>query len=167
MDPVTTLFILSSSLILSIHSPVEAAKVNPQITVMGIVYCDTCSNNTFSRHSYFMPGVEVRLDCTFKAHSRRTTEQVSFSVNRTTDKYGIYRLRVPSVDGIQCARDKAMESSCRANLISSSSSSCNVPGHTTTTDEIEVKSSRANLCIYSLSALSYRPSQIDITLCQN
>ena len=29
---------------------------NSQITVMGFVYCDTCSNNSFSRHSYFMSG---------------------------------------------------------------------------------------------------------------
>lgn len=27
-----------------------------QIIVMGIVYCDFCSNNSFSRHSYFLPG---------------------------------------------------------------------------------------------------------------
>lgn len=25
-------------------------------TVMGTVYCDFCSNNSFSRHSYFLPG---------------------------------------------------------------------------------------------------------------
>jgi hypothetical protein len=27
-----------------------------QISVMGFVYCDFCSNNSFSRHSYFLPG---------------------------------------------------------------------------------------------------------------
>ncbi|PSR87459.1 Pollen-specific protein-like [Actinidia chinensis var. chinensis] len=163
----TILFILSSLLTLSLPSQVEPAKVNPQITVMGIVYCDICSNNTFSRHSYFLPGVEVRLDCTFKAISPRTTEQIAFSVNRTTDRYGVYRLEIPSVDGIECARDKEIQSSCRASLMWSSSSSCNVPGHRTTSDEIAVKSRQANLCIYSLNALNYRPSRRDITLCEN
>lgn len=32
------------------------AKGNSQIIVMGLVYCDICSNNTFSKHSYFLPG---------------------------------------------------------------------------------------------------------------
>ncbi|GMP29724.1 hypothetical protein ACSBR2_010768 [Camellia fascicularis] len=167
MDP-KILFILSSFLSLSLPSEVEAAAIaNSQITVMGIVYCDICSNNTFSRHSYFMPGVEVRIDCTFKAVSPKTTEQISLSVNRTTDKNGVYKLAIPSVDGIECAREKAMESSCRASLMWSSSSSCNVPGYRTTSDEIAVKSRQANLCIYCLNALNYRPSRIDITLCQN
>ncbi|KAL6960953.1 hypothetical protein U1Q18_038718 [Sarracenia purpurea var. burkii] len=42
-----------------------------------------------------------------------------------------------------------MESSCRASLMWSSSSSCNVLGYRTTSDEIDVKSRQANLCIYS------------------
>lgn len=51
------LFFLSS---LFLHQPLSlAAKpkpINPQILVMGMVYCDICSNNTFSKHSYFLPG---------------------------------------------------------------------------------------------------------------
>ncbi|KAI3457808.1 hypothetical protein Pfo_014471 [Paulownia fortunei] len=163
----TFLFVFSFLLTLSFFLQVEAAKSlsNPQITVMGMVYCDICSNNSFSRHSYFLPGVEVRIDCMFRAISPRTTEQISFSVNRTTNKYGIYKLEVPSVDGVQCARDKAVGSSCRASLMSSSSSSCNIPGFRTTSDEISIKSKQANLCIYSLNALSYRPSKREIALC--
>ncbi|KAL3829461.1 hypothetical protein ACJIZ3_018263 [Penstemon smallii] len=166
----TFLFVFSFLLTLSFSMQIEAAKKsnsNPQITVMGMVYCDTCSNNSFSRHSYFLPGVEVRIDCIFKAISPRTTEQISFSVNRTTNKYGIYKLEVPSVDGVQCARDKAVGNSCRASLIGTSSSSCNSPGFRTTADEISVKSKQANMCIYSLNALSYRPSIKNIALCGN
>ncbi|PIN19382.1 hypothetical protein CDL12_07930 [Handroanthus impetiginosus] len=162
------LFVFSFFLFtLSLFLQVEAAKSRsyPQITVMGMVYCDTCSNNSFSRHSYFLPGAEVRIDCMFKAISPRTTEQISFSVNRTTNKFGIYKLEVPSVDGVQCARDKAFGNSCRASLISSSSSSCDMPGFRTTSDEISIKSRKANLCIYSLRALTYRPSKKDIALC--
>ncbi|CAA2999650.1 major pollen allergen Ole e 1-like [Olea europaea var. sylvestris] len=165
------LFIFSSFLTLSFPLQVEPKKPNskpqPQIIVMGMVYCDFCSNNTFTKHSYFLPGAEVRIDCMFKAISPRTTEQISFSVNRTTNKHGIYKLEVPSVDGVQCARDKAVGNSCRASLtgISPSSSSCNIPGVRTTSDEISVKSNQQNTCIYSLSALSYRPSKRNINLC--
>ncbi|KAK4392850.1 hypothetical protein Sango_1755800 [Sesamum angolense] len=160
-------FVFSFLFTLSFLLQLEAAKPNsnPQITVMGMVYCDICSNNSFSKHSYFLPGVEVRIDCMFKAISPRTTEQISFSVNRTTNKHGIYKLEVPSVDGVQCARDKAVGNSCRASLVSTSSSSCNIPGFRTTSDEISVKSRQANFCIYSLNALTYRPSKKDVALC--
>ena len=60
----TILFILSSLLTLSLPSQVEPAKVNPQISVIGIVYCDICSNNTFSRHSYFLPGSKIKIPTT-------------------------------------------------------------------------------------------------------
>lgn len=140
---------------------------NSQISVMGFVYCDICSNNSFSRHSYFLSGAEVRIDCLFKVLSEKTKEQISISVNRTTNKYGMYRLEIPSVDGVRCAEDSEVASSCQANLIGSSSSSCNVPGYRSTSNEIAIKARRANLCIYSLNALTFRPSKRDITLCGN
>ncbi|RVW45217.1 hypothetical protein VitviT2T_022179 [Vitis vinifera] len=167
MAPVI-LFLLSSLFAQSLFLKVEPEKPhNSHITVMGIVYCDICSNNTFSRNSYFLPGVEVNIECKFQAISPRTTEQISFSVTRTTDKFGVYKLEIPSVEGIECASDSAIESSCQASLMWSSSSSCNVPGHKTTTDEIAIKSKQANVCIYSLNALNYRPSERDTALCGN
>lgn len=33
-------------------------KPTSNITVMGTVFCDACSNNTFSEHSYFLRGIE-------------------------------------------------------------------------------------------------------------
>ncbi|OAY52493.1 uncharacterized protein LOC110612996 isoform X2 [Manihot esculenta] len=137
MNPVILLF-LSSLFIKSLSSRVEPAKINAHITVMGFVYCDICSNNSFSRHSYFLPGAGVRIDCKFKASSPKTKEQVSFSVNRTTN-----------------------------SLMWSSSKSCNVPGYKSTSDQIAIKARHANLCIYSLSALTFRPSKTDLTLCGN
>jgi hypothetical protein len=113
------------------------------------------------------PGAEVNIDCTFKAISQKTIEQISISVNRTTDKYGIYRLQIPSVDGIKCAEDSAVVSSCQASLMWSTSSSCNIPGFKTTSDEIAIKSRQANLCIYSLNAMNFRPPKGEITLCGN
>ena len=103
----------------------------------------------------------------FKALSQRTVEQVSVSANRTTNKYGLYRLEIPSVDGVRCAQDSEVVSSCRASLIGSSTSSCNVPGYRSTSDQIAIKARRSNLCIYSLNALNFRPSKKDITLCGN
>ncbi|KAM0954688.1 hypothetical protein TB2_022822 [Malus domestica] len=141
------------------------AKGNSQIIVMGLVYCDICYNNTFSKHSYFLPGAEVKIDCIFQAVSPRTSEHISFSVNRTTNRYGVYKLEIPSVEGIKCAEDSAIVSSCQASLMWSSSSACNVPGYKSTSNEIAVKSKQANLCIYSLNALNFRPSKRDVKLC--
>ncbi|KAK3183848.1 hypothetical protein Dsin_031134 [Dipteronia sinensis] len=160
------LFLFSSNLFiktlsLQVHEP---ANANARITVMGFVYCDICSNNSFSRHSYFIPGAEVKIDCKFKAISARTREQIQFTVNRTTNRYGVYNLEIPSVDGIACT-EATIASSCQASLIWSSSTSCNVPGYKTTTNQIAIKSKQANLCIYSLNALNFKPSKRDITLC--
>ncbi|KAJ8771962.1 hypothetical protein K2173_027139 [Erythroxylum novogranatense] len=163
MNPVT-LLLLSLLFIPSLSSKMEPPRSSAHITVMGLVYCDICSNNSFSRHSYFLPGAEVRLDCKFKASSPKTTEQITFSVNRTTNRYGIYKLEIPSVDGIACA-EASMASSCQASLMWSSSKSCNVPGHRVTSDEIAIKAKVPNLCIYSLNALNFRPSKINVNLC--
>ncbi|KAG6659762.1 pollen-specific protein-like At4g18596 [Carya illinoinensis] len=165
MNPII-LYVISSLFLNSLFLGVEPAKPNSQIIVMGFVYCDICSNNSFSRHSYFLPDAEVRIDCKFKAISRKTVEQISISVNRTTNKHGVYKLEIPSVDGIKCAEDSAVVSSCKASLTWTSSSSCNIPGYmSTTSDQIAIKSKQANICIYSLNALNFRPPKRDITLC--
>jgi hypothetical protein len=102
----------------------------------------------------------------FKALSAKTSEQITLSVNRTTNKYGMYKLEIPSVDGVRCAEGSEVVSSCQANLIGSSTSSCNVPDYKSTSNVV-VKARRTNLCIYSLNALNFRPSKKDITLCDN
>ncbi|XWS30528.1 hypothetical protein CRYUN_Cryun24cG0125700 [Craigia yunnanensis] len=163
MNPII-LFLLSSLFIKTLSLKPEPAKNYAQITVMGLVYCDICTNNSFSRHSYFLPGAEVQIDCNFRAFVPKTREQVSFSVNRTTDKHGVYRLEIPSVDGIACA-EAAIASSCQASLVGISSTSCNIPGYRSTTDQITIKSRHPNLCIYSLTALNFKPSKRDATLC--
>ncbi|KAH7570539.1 hypothetical protein ACOSP7_018770 [Xanthoceras sorbifolium] len=165
-------FVLVLLAFLFLHHPVplkaEPPAVVPtsRITVVGVVFCDTCSTNTFSRHSYFLPGAEVEIQCKFQANSPKTNEQITFSVSRTTDNYGVYKLEIPHVDGVDCVDGMAIESLCQASLIgSSSSSTCNVPGLKKATNEISVKSKQDSLCIYSLKALSYRPSKRNYTLC--
>ncbi|KAL9343416.1 hypothetical protein Peur_063847 [Populus x canadensis] len=161
------IFFLSSLFINSLSSKAEPPKkISAHITVMGIVYCDICSNNSFSRHSYFLPGAEVRMDCKFEASWPKTREQISFSVNRTTNRHGMYKLEIPSVDGIACAQ-AAIDSSCEASLMWSSSKACNVPGYKSSTKEIAIKVKQQNICIYSLNELNFRPSKTDAGLCGN
>nr|XP_043617423.1 pollen-specific protein C13-like [Erigeron canadensis] len=164
MEPkIVFTMLLSFSMVLQL----EASKVPniPHISVMGMVFCDTCSNNSFNTHTYLLSGAEVRIDCKFMAVSPRTAEQISFSVNRTTDWYGVYKFDIPSVDGIYCAREAAVLNTCRATLIRSSSPTCNVPGFITTSDEFSLKSEQTNECIYSMYSLSFRPSKIDLSIC--
>ncbi|XP_010419879.1 PREDICTED: uncharacterized protein LOC104705560 [Camelina sativa] len=151
------------------RSPPDAS-VDPssRITVVGVVYCDTCSINTFSRQSYFLQGVEVHVTCRFKASSPKTAEEVNISVNRTTDRSGVYKLEIPHVDGIDCVDGIAIASQCSAKLLKTSSDNnggCSIPVFQTATNEVSIKSKQDRVCIYSLSALSYKPSHKNTTLC--
>ncbi|KAG7548744.1 hypothetical protein ISN44_As12g039060 [Arabidopsis suecica] len=146
----------------------SSAKPNAKITVMGLVYCDICSNNSFSKHSYFIPGVEVRIICRFNSASSRTREMITFSANRTTNELGLYKLDITSLEGVACAAEAKKDSlmtSCQASLIGSSKDSCNVPGFRTTTDQVVFKSKRSNLCVYGFTALNFRPLQKNLHLC--
>ncbi|KAK4787977.1 hypothetical protein SAY86_019296 [Trapa natans] len=175
MDPITRLLLLllvlsfpHCLLTLAVHHP-KPTPTTPtsRISVVGTVYCDVCYANKFSKNSYFLPGVDVNIQCKFKASAPKTTETINFSVNRTTDNYGVYRLEIPSIDGINCVDGEEIVSMCEVGLISSSSPSCNAPGLKMATNEVSVKSKQENLCIFSLSALSYRPEKMNTTLCGN
>ncbi|KAK1552427.1 hypothetical protein Q3G72_016811 [Acer saccharum] len=163
------LFVLALAFLFLHRNPVSAKAQSEiptsRITVVGVVFCDTCSTNIFSRHSYFLPGADVQIQCKFEANSPKTNEHISFSVTRTTDSYGVYKLEIPHVDGVDCVDGMAIESLCQASLIGSTSSVCNVPGFKTATNEISVKSKQESLCIYSLKALTFRPSKRNSTLC--
>ena len=100
------------------------------------------------------------------ANSATTSEEIKFSVNRTTGKHGVYHLEVPSVDGVDCVGGYTVQTLCQAALIGRSSSpACNVPAMKTTTSAVSVKSKQENLCIFNLNALSYRPSKRNSTIC--
>ncbi|KAF2283089.1 hypothetical protein GH714_043412 [Hevea brasiliensis] len=167
MAPFIFLFVVANFFANPFSLLAQPANPTSSISVVGVVYCDTCSTNTFSRYSYFLPGVDVHIQCKFNENSPKTAEQINFSVNRTTDRYGTYNLEVPQIEGVDCVDGAAIESLCQASLINSSSSACDVPGLKTTTNEISVKSKQDNHCIYSLDALSYRPATRNDTLCGN
>ncbi|KAL1210104.1 hypothetical protein V5N11_010678 [Cardamine amara subsp. amara] len=159
-------FILLQFMFVNSLSPKHSStKPDAEVTVMGFVYCDVCSNNSFSRHSYFMPGVEVRIVCRFKAASSTTQETITFSANRTTNEFGLYKVAITSLD---CADVDSLASSCQASLIgrrSFSDSSCNVAGYRSTADQVVFKSQRSNSCVYGFNALNFRPFKKDLALC--
>ncbi|MQM06521.1 hypothetical protein Taro_039345 [Colocasia esculenta] len=134
------------------------------ITVIGTVFCDICSNNTFTKHSYFLRGARVRVECSFKSNST-AKEEITISVERTTDRFGVYRVDVPPVDGFDCREGREIESFCRANLVRSSSALCDVPGLSISTEHVAVRCTKTNLCVYNLNALNYRPPKRDLALC--
>ena len=76
------------------------------------------------------------------------TEQITFSVNRTTNKHGVYNLEIPTIDGVNCVEGLAVTTLCQVSLIRSSFVACNVPVLKTTSNVISVKSKQDNLCIY-------------------
>ncbi|KAL9246047.1 hypothetical protein vseg_019630 [Gypsophila vaccaria] len=171
MEKAIVVVVLFSFLCLSYSRNIlpKDEPVGSQITVVGSVYCDVCSNNTFTKHSYFIPGAEVKIECSLRANAPRTAEEITFSVNRTTNKLGMYELVISSVDGIECAREAAVVSLCRATLVKGPPSlgNCNVPGLKMTSDVVYFKSSEQNVCIYGLSALNFRPSRTSKAFCGN
>ncbi|KAJ9563951.1 hypothetical protein OSB04_009111 [Centaurea solstitialis] len=166
MDPKSLILLILVVASMSVSQEVLATH----IMVTGSVFCDVCYNNSFTKLSYFLPGVDVHVQCKFQASAPTTKEQIMFSVNRTTDRYGVYRLDIPSVDGVDCVETSAqpIHSFCQANLIGNSSvPGCNVPGVSTTSKQITLKSKSTNLCVYSLTTLTYRPFNNNFTLCAN
>ncbi|XP_008804096.2 uncharacterized protein LOC103717468 [Phoenix dactylifera] len=135
------------------------------ITVIGAVFCDVCSNNTFSKHSYFIKGAEVLIQCKFRANSM-STEEISIMAERTTDRFGVYKLDIPPVDGLECREGREVKSSCRASLIKSSSSVCGVPGLRRSTEHVAIKSRDADICFFNLNALNFRPANMDTLMCR-
>lgn len=129
------------------------------ITVVGSVFCDSCSENIFSKHSYFLQGAKVQIQCRFRANS------VTITANKTTDQCGVYRLDIPPIDGFKCRKGKEKKPPCQAVLISSSSSLCNLTGLQRTTTHIAIKPKKANTCILNLNALNYRPPMRDAAYC--
>ncbi|XP_057436634.1 uncharacterized protein LOC130729034 [Lotus japonicus] len=169
MDPIVFL-LLFTFLPLVLIAQSSTTLSQSQISIVGVVYCDTCSTTTFSKESYFLAGVEVHIDCRFRETSPRTSEQISLSVNRTTNQDGVYKLDIPissvedSSGSVNCM--EAGSTICQASLIgiSNSYSSCNVPFLKSTTHQVSTKDHN-NQCVYTLSGLSYKPPQKNTSLC--
>ncbi|CAL4892325.1 unnamed protein product [Urochloa decumbens] len=129
------------------------------LTVIGTVFCDACSSSSFSKNSYFLPGVKVRLDCMIKVNSN-SKEEIKITAEKVTNSYGAYQLDIPAIDGFECAAPgaTAAESFCRAAVLDNPSPLCNVPTVTTTAGHISFPNHDPNACFYSLNSLYYRPA---------
>ncbi|XP_052166807.1 uncharacterized protein LOC127783653 [Oryza glaberrima] len=145
-------------------SGTEARFLSNNITVVGSVYCDACSNNTFSKHSFFLKGARVLIQCSFKVNSTMA-EELSLEAERTTDQNGVYKLDVPAAGGFDCREGHDLRSACRATLVRSSSAACNVPGLRGSTQHIALRSRATNACFLNLNALNFRPAKRDAALC--
>ncbi|XP_040383744.1 uncharacterized protein LOC102701853 [Oryza brachyantha] len=150
--------------LLLVLSGTEAKFLSNNITVVGSVYCDACSNNTFSKHSFFLKGARVLIQCNFKVNSSMA-EELSLEAERTTDQHGVYKLDVPAADGFECREGHDLRSACRATLVRSSSAACNVPGLRGSTQHIALRSRATNACFLNLNALNFRPANRDGALC--
>ena len=107
----------------------------------------------------------MRIDCRLKSASSTTNEMISFSANRTTNEFGLYKVAITSLDSVDV---DSLATSCQASLVGrrgSSDSSCNVPGYRSTTDQVVFKSKRSNLCIYGFNGLNFRPFKRNLALC--
>ncbi|KAF0889805.1 hypothetical protein E2562_032859 [Oryza meyeriana var. granulata] len=127
------------------------------LTVTGTVFCDACSSSSFSNHSYFLPGVRVRIDCMISVKSA-SKEEIKITAEKVTNSYGAYQLDIPAIDGFECATAAAAaESFCRAAVLDNPSALCNVPAVTTTVGHISFSSGQEpNACLYNLNSLYYR-----------
>ncbi|XP_020592162.1 uncharacterized protein LOC110032756 [Phalaenopsis equestris] len=162
------LFILHSAFLFtnshSLKTIPKSTKLKTNITIIGSVFCDACSENTFSNHSYFMPGVEVLIQCKFAVNSK-SVDEISVTAERTTDNFGVYKLDIPPVEGFQCRQGLEIKSFCRASLIQSSSSSCSIPGTQSSTAHVAIKYKARDICILNLNTLNFHPVKRDNTLC--
>ncbi|CAM8903309.1 hypothetical protein QQ045_009779 [Rhodiola kirilowii] len=80
------LLLLSAVCLLSLAG---SAVGDQHFFVEGSVYCDTCRAQFVTRVSEIMSDAKVRLDC-----RNRTTNELTFSEDATTDKTGNYRIPV-------------------------------------------------------------------------
>ncbi|CAD5166370.1 unnamed protein product [Musa acuminata subsp. malaccensis] len=162
----STAFVLVLALLLATSLCLEAdPSPISNVTVMGTVFCDACANNVFSEHSYFLAGVRVRVQCMLRVTNSTSREEMSITVDRTTDKFGVYKLDIPPVEGFECREGVVMDSCCRASLLGSPSSLCDVPGLNSSTGHVAVRGGEGKRCLYNLNALNYRPSKKDANLC--
>ncbi|KAJ1686391.1 hypothetical protein LUZ63_017781 [Rhynchospora breviuscula] len=164
MSPSRALFSVLLGLFLNVVFIEATQKPLSNITVVGSVYCDACSNNTFSKHSFFLKGVRVLIQCQFKVKNS-AAESITLQAERTTDQYGIYKLDIPPVEGLNCIEGHAVMSACRANLINSPSLYCNIPGLGGSSQHLAIRSKDTNVCFLNLNAMSYRPAKRNKNFC--
>lgn len=138
--------------ILLISTSCKGQEENPVITIMGRVFCDTCSQGRFTNQSYFLPGVRVAIKCNTTAGGNTSTP----ATNGQTDSDGVFTITLPF------SFDYEIEiHSCSAHLLHSYNASCNVPSIKTNT-KLSMLSKVVNGYVYTAGSLSYRPAKVPL-----
>ncbi|GLJ44997.1 hypothetical protein SUGI_0947220 [Cryptomeria japonica] len=112
-------------------APQQKKSPSSSITVVGRVFCKTCS----APQSYFIPGAQVGVACSL---GRKTGE---------TDSRGMFRIGLPSDFKID---------NCTVHLLGSSLQSCNVP-FLNSSSRLSIKSRLNGHFVYRAAPLSFRP----------
>jgi Pollen protein Ole e 1 like len=111
-------------------------------------------------------GVRVLIQCQFKLRND-TAESISLQAERITDQYGIYKLDIPPVEGLNCIEGHAVMSACQASLVNSPSPYCNIPGMKGSSQHLAIRSKDTNVCFLNLIAMNYRPAKKNNFFCGN
>ncbi|RWW74187.1 hypothetical protein BHE74_00017883 [Ensete ventricosum] len=139
MNPATLVLLIAALCTDSLSAEALPHRI-PHITVLGAIDCKFVTNST-------------------------SREEMSITADRTTDRFGVYKLEIPPVDGFECREGREIKSMCRASLSKSSSLRCNVAGFRSSTAHVAVKDRESNVCYFNLNALSYRPARRNVPRC--
>ncbi|KAK1364095.1 Pollen Ole e 1 allergen and extensin [Heracleum sosnowskyi] len=115
----------------------------PSATVVGTVYCHTCSQNDFSQFNHFISGALVAVECDGTDSSPRFRKEVR------TNKHGKFRVNLPFFVTKHVKK-------CSVNLVRSNDANCAVAS-TATTSSLHLKSTRARTHIFSAGFLTFKP----------
>ncbi|XP_057980584.1 pollen-specific leucine-rich repeat extensin-like protein 4 [Malania oleifera] len=119
----------------------------PSAAVVGTVYCDTCSQQGFSRTSHFISGATVAVECRDGSSSKP-----SFWKEAKTNEHGDFKVQLPISVGKSAKKLK----DCAVKLISSSETDCAVAS-SATSSSLRLKSWKEGTHVFSAGYLTFKP----------
>ncbi|KAL8117285.1 uncharacterized protein LOC141661870 [Apium graveolens] len=121
-------------------------KTQLPASVVGTVYCHTCSQNDFSEFNRFISGALVAVECDGTQPSSRFRKEVK------TNKHGQFKVKLP----FSVTKHVKNIKKCSVNLISSNDANCAVAS-TARTSSFRLKTIQARTCIFSAGFLTFKP----------
>ncbi|KAL1809665.1 hypothetical protein ACET3Z_026655 [Daucus carota] len=119
---------------------------HPSATIVGTVYCDTCSQNHFSKTNHFISGALVAVECDGTDSSPKIRKEVK------TNKHGKFSVNLPFL----VAKHAKNVEKCSVNLVRSNDANCAVAS-TATASSLHLKSIKARTQIFSAGFLTFKP----------
>ncbi|XVF31613.1 hypothetical protein REPUB_Repub17cG0006300 [Reevesia pubescens] len=114
--------------------------------VVGTVYCDTCSQQDFSKSTHFISGASVAVEC------KDGNSRPSFRQELKTNEHGEFKVLLPFSVSKHLKKIKG----CSVKLISSSEPFCGVAS-TTTSSSLHLKSIKQGTHIFSAGFFTFKP----------